>query len=198
MIGSAFIKNGQLNLRFEWFAISGKLEKVEYALGAPLLDFIWMEDEMIDKVFQMVMIAFLSSHKGDPNIDDTLEYMNRFVDVTLKKSLYLYFYQSAFVAAMITRTMDQEKAIDILKEYLLDGNNLTDLRASDLAAFSAGICAVLTADVKRRKRLLLEDLNALSGENETYSALSPMQRMYLLISSGKNYLSGEFTTTLLP
>ena len=114
----------------------------------------------------------LSSHKGDPNIEDTLEYMNRFVDVTLERNLYLHFYQSVFVAAMITGTMDQEKAIDILKEYLLDGNNLTDLRASDLAAFSAGICAVLTADVKRKKRLLLDDLNALSGENTAYSALS--------------------------
>ena len=198
MIGSAFIKNGQLNLRFEWFAISGKLEKAEYALGAPLLDFILMEDEMVDKVFQMVMMAFLSSHKGDSNTEDTLEYMNRFVDVTLERNLYLYFYQSAFVAAMITGTMDQEKAVDILKEYLLDDNNFAELRVSDFAAFCAGICAVLTADVKRRKRLLLDDLNALSGENKAYSALTPMQRMYLLIASGKNYLSGEFTTALLP
>jgi hypothetical protein len=198
MIGSAFVKGGQLNLRFEWFAISGKLEKAEYALGAPLLDFIWMEDEMVDKVFQMVMMAFLSSHKGDSNIEDTLEYMNLFVERTLEKNLYLYFYQSAFVAAMITGATSQKKAVAILKEYLLDDCDLVNLRASDSTVFSGGICAVLTADVKRRKRLLLEDLNALSGENEIYSALSPMQRMYLLISSGKNYLSGEFTTTLLP
>ena len=83
MIGSAFIKTGELNLRFIWLAISGKLEKVEYELGTPLLDFVWMEDEMIEGAFHMVLKAFLSSYKSFQNSDDLLEYMDRFVRATL-------------------------------------------------------------------------------------------------------------------
>ena len=143
MIGSAFVKNGQMNLRFELVAISGKLEKVEYELGTPLLDFIWMEDEMIDKAFQMILMAFLSVYKSKMDFDSTLEYMNPLVEITLKKNMYLYFYQSAFVAAMITGVINQKKAVAILKEYLLDDCDLLNLRASDSTAFSAGICAVL-------------------------------------------------------
>lgn len=198
MIGSAFIKNCELNLRFEWLAISGKLAKVEYELGTPLLDFVWMEDEMIDKAFQMVLKAFLSSYKSFPKFDDLLEYMDRYVRVTLEKNLYLYFYQSAFIGAMITGLFDQEKAMGLLEEYLLGDSEIANVQSNDFNGFAVGICSVLTADMKHRKKLLLDDLEAISGENKEYSSYSPMQRMYLLILSGKNYLSGEFTTTLLP
>ena len=198
MIGSAFIKNGEVNLRFEWIAISGKFAKIEYELGTPLLGFIWMEEEMIDKTFQMVLKAFLSSYKSFKKFDDLLEYMDRYIAVTLEKNLYLYFYQSAFIATMITGLFDQKKAIEILEEYLLDDSELVNVRANDRNGFAVGICSVLTADVKRRRKLLIDDLEVISGESEEYKNHSPLQRMYLLILSGKNYLSGEFATTLVP
>lgn len=198
MVGNAFIKNSEVNLRFEWIAISGKLEKVTYELGTPLLDFIWMEEEMIDKAFQMILKAFLSSYKSFPNFDDLLEYMDRYASITLEKNLYLYFYQSAFIAAMITGLFDQEKAMEILEEYLLSDSELVDVRSNDYNGFAVGICSVLTADAKRRRRLLLDDLEVISGESKEYKNFSPLQRMYLLVLSGKNYLSGEFTTTLAP
>ena len=198
MIGSAFIKDGELNLRFEWLAISGKLEKVEYELGTPLLDFIWMDDGMIDGAFQMVLEAFLSSYKTFPDLDGLLEYMGRYVREALKRNIYFYLYQSAFVGTMGTGMFDQEKAMEILREYLLDDSELVNIQSSDWKGFAVAACSVLTTDIKHRKKLLLDDLKIISGENNEYKSHSPLQRMYLLILGGKNYLAGEFNTTLLP
>ena len=118
--------------------------------------------------------------------------------LTLEKNLYLYFYQSAFIAAMITGMFNQEKAMEILREHLLDDSELINIRSNDWKGFAVGACSVLTVDMKHRKQLLREDLDVISGENKEYKEYSPLQRMYLLILVGKNYLSGEFNTKLLP
>ena len=198
MIGSAFIKDGRFNLRFDWRSIPGSLVKVEYRLGSTLLDFVWMEDKMVDEIFQMVLKAFLSSYNTFSSFDGLLEYMDQYVRAALEKNIYLYFYQSAFVGAIIAGMFNQEHAMELLREYLLDDSERINIRSNDWKGFAVGVCSIITSDIKHRKKLLLDDLEIMSGENQKYCGYSPLQKMYLLILGGKNYLSGEFTTTLLP
>ena len=198
MIGSAFIKDGLINLRFDWRSIPGNLVKFENELGSTLLDFIWMDDKMVDGMFQGVLHDFLSKYNTFSSFDGLLEYMDQYVRKALNKNIYLYFYQSTFIGAIIAGMFDQEHAMEMLREYLLDDSELINIRSNDWKGFAVGACSIITSDIKHRKELLLDDLEVISGENKNYCGYSPLQRMYLLILGGKNYLSGEFTTALLP
>ena len=54
--------------------------------------------------------------------------------------IYLYFYQSAFVGAIIAGMFDQEHAIEILREYLLDDSEFINIWTNDWKGFAVGVC----------------------------------------------------------
>jgi len=197
MIGSAFIKRNEINLRFEW-ANSGKIEKVEYELGTPLLDFVWIQEAMTNKLFDNLEKVYLICREGHEDFDSTLQTFMPYLKVALEKNLYLYLYVDAYVSSVLKGSVKPQKAIEDTREYLLDVSELIGIDTNSPEAFAAAIKMVLVNDIKRRQKLLREDLAVISNENKEYTDCSPLQRMYLLILGGKNYLSGEFTTTLYP
>jgi hypothetical protein len=197
MIGSAFIKGNEINLRFEW-VVSGKIEKVECELGTPLLDFVWMQEEITDKLFDHLEKVYLMCRAGHEDFDSTLQTFMPYLKTALEKNLYLYLYVDAFVSSVLKSAVKPQEAFEDVREYLLDDSELIGIDTNSPEAFAIAIRMVLINDIKRRQKLLLEDLDVIYGENKEYKDCSSLQRMYLLILSGKNYLSGEFTTTLYP
>ena len=197
MIDSAFIKGNEINLRFEWVS-SGKIEKVEYELGTPLLDFVWMQEDMTDELFDYLEKVYLMCRAGHEDFDSTLQTFMPYLKAALEKNLYLYLYVNAFVSSVLKGAVKPQKAIEDVRKYLLDDSELIGIDTNSPEAFAIAMRMVLVNDIKRRQKLLIEDLDVISGESKEYADCTPLQRMYLLILSGKNYLSGEFTTTLYP
>ena len=111
----------------------------------------------------------------------------------------MYMYPGhCYVSSVLKGAVKPQKAIEDAREYLLDDSELIGIDTNSPEAFAVAIKMVLVNDIKRRQKLLIEDLDVISGENKEYTDCSPLQRMYLLILGGKNYLSGEFTTILCP
>ena len=112
-----------------------------------------------------------------------------YLKTALEKNLYLYLYVDAFVSSVLKSAVKPQEAIEDVRKYLLNDSELIGIDTNSPEAFAIAIRMVFVNDIKRRQKLLLEDLDVICGENKEYKDCSSLQRMYLLILSGKNYHS---------
>ena len=202
MIGSAYIKNGEINLRFEWFIKAkeenSQVDSVSYELGDFLLRFLTLPSEALFKIFETLKSVFLSCLVGNEDNESMMNDFERYLQLTLSKDLYLFFYVNAYVEFLLNGRIDKVKALNDIKSYMLDDFEVESVEFSDISALAHWSEFILLDDIKKRQKLLIEDLDAISGETPAFAECSPLQRLYLLEISGKNYLSGTFKTMLSP
>jgi len=202
MIGNAYIKNGEINLRFEWVIKAkeenSQVDSVSYELGDFLLRFLTLPSEALFKIFETLKSVFLSCLAGNEDNESMMNDFERYLQLTLSKDLYLFFYVNAYVEFLLNGRIDKVKALNDIKSYMLDDFEADKIDFSDDSIMAYWCEGILLDDIEKRKKLLLEDLDAISGEIPLFTECSPLQRLYLLEISGKNYLSGTFKTTLSP
>lgn len=85
MIGSAFIRGEEIHLRFECM-VTGRIEKAEYSLGPPLMDFIWLPPEVSVGLFEQLQKLYLLCVKNGEDYDQTIRSFQPSVLKALKKT----------------------------------------------------------------------------------------------------------------
>jgi hypothetical protein len=202
MIGSAYIKDGEINLRFEWFIKSkeenSQVDSVSYELGTFLLDFMWLSPELTLDIFENLKSLFFTCRANHEDYDSTINSFQPYLQLTLKSNLYLFFYVKEYIEFLMHGSIDTGQSLQEIKSYLLDDFEVESVEFSDISALAHWSEFILLDDIKKRQKLLIEDLDAISGETPAFAECSPLQRLYLLEISGKNYLSGTFKTMLSP
>lgn len=108
MIGSAFIHGEEIHLRFEWM-VTGRIEKAEYSLGAPLMDFIWLPPEVSVGLFEQLQKLYLLCVKNGEDYNQTIRSFQPFVLKALKKNIYLYFYTLEYMEVLLHGLMRPEE-----------------------------------------------------------------------------------------
>jgi hypothetical protein len=200
MIGSAFIRGEEIHLRFEWMT-TGRIEKAEYLLGAPLMDFIWLPPEVSGGLFGQLQKLYLLYAKNGEGYDQTIQSFQPFVLEALEKNIYLYFYTLVYMDVLLHGRIRSKEALERLKLFLTDkgeGLEMDDISFSDATILSEWGKAVLLEDMQTRQKLLKSDLDDITGEGERLQDFTPMQRLFLLSVEGRNYLTGTFKTTVTP
>jgi len=202
MIGSAYIKNGEINLRFEWVVSAQgedkQIEAVSYEMGTVLLDFMWLSPELTLDIFENLKRLFLTCRANHEDYDSMINAFQPYLQLTLKSNLYLFFYVKAYIEFLMHGSIYMDQALQEIKSYLLDDFEVESVDFSDIGILAHWSEFILLDDIKMRQKLLIEDLDAISGETPAFAECSPLQRLYLLEISGKNYLSGTFKTMLSP
>lgn len=200
MISSAFICGKEIHLRFEWM-VTGRIEKAEYLLGTPLMDFIWLPPEISEGLFGQIQNLYLLCVKNGEDYDQTIQSFQPFVLKALEKNIYLYFYVLSYMDTLLHGLIRSKETIERLKLFLTDkgkGLDMDDISFSDCEVLAQWGKAILLEDMGTRQTLLKADLDAITGESESLQDFTPMQRLFLLSVEGRNYLSGNFKTTVAP
>ena len=90
--------------------MSAVVENVEYELGTPLLDFVWMQEDMTDELFDYLEKVYLMCRVGHEDFDSTLQTFMPYLKTTLEKNLYLYLYVDAFVSSVLKGAVNPKKS----------------------------------------------------------------------------------------
>ncbi len=89
--------------------VTGRIEKAEYSLGAPLMDFIWLPPEVSVGLFEQLQKLYLLCVKNGEDYDQTIRSFQPFVLKALKKNIYLYFYTLAYMEVLLHGLMRPEE-----------------------------------------------------------------------------------------
>ena len=200
MIGSAFIREQAIHLRFDWM-VTGRIEKAEYPLGAPLMDFIWLPPEVSEGLFGQLQKLHLLCVKNGEDYDETIRSFQPFVLKALEKNIYLFFYTLAYMEVLLHGLIRSKETLERLRLFLTDKGNGLDMDGiafSDITTLAEWGKSVLLEDIQTRQRLLKADLDAITGESERLQDFTSMQRLFLLSVEGRNYLTGTFRMTVKP
>lgn len=151
---------------------------VKGPLGQLLMNFIWIESEQENLIFQIVDSLFASLKDTDVSQE---QLKTKFFNVLMplaQKSPYLFLYADLYLAHLLQTniTFNSITPADSLRENLL---KTIILRRSELDS----------------------DLELILGESQKFSDYTPLQKLYLLSSDDAlsvNYLETGFHSSLKP
>jgi hypothetical protein len=193
-----YLKDGRLCVGFNQSSLV--IEEIQYPLGDAAVRF----SSLPVKVFKFLLGSFRSEflrgiEKEEPE-EKILETFAEFIRATDGLNPYVYFYMDFYLSFLFCLRRQRSEIPRLLKSFVfedehwdIDNKDFTDIPESSL-----WVAGLLLTDAQIRQARLKEDFEAITGSAEEYNSLTQMQRLYLLSRQGRNYLSGEFKTTLKP
>jgi hypothetical protein len=191
------MKKDKLFVEFNQMSVIYK--RFGFDIGDAATDFAALSEKAYTVIFESFKESLLALFYAGASYDVTFQAMK---DFTLELSVanpYLNFYMDNFIMfLMLLHGHEHREMIPILADaFLLDRG--AGLKGIDIVnpktAANSGF-EVFVNDFKQRQTRLKEDFEAITSTSD--NQLTPMQRLYLLSTQGRNYLSGEFKTTLTP
>lgn len=172
-----------------------------FPIGDAAADFAALPENVYKLIFEGFKEGFLALYFAGAAYDNTLLAMREYALKFSVANPYLNFYMDNYLLYLIAHHgFDQRWLIpEIAESFLLTGaSGLKDIDAVN-PSHSVNIgCEVFLSDLQLRQARLKEDFDAIVGNTEDLKELSPIQRLYLISSQGRNYLSGKFHTSLMP
>jgi len=195
----AYIKDGVLFVSFNGSSMI--YSELGYPLGDAAMNFSMLPERLARSVFERFRDEFLQSVLNHGTDEVLFDGLKQYVASFSEMNPYFNFYMDTYVMLLLLLKTKKQGIPKLLKSFLFDNSAGLDMRGMDFAdvtASSGWAVEVFTEDIKKRQNRLKEDLDAITGTAEDIAELTPMQRLYLLSKQGRNYLSGEFQTTLAP
>lgn len=199
MKSKSYIKDGVLFVSFNGSSMI--YSELGYPLGDAATDFSMLPERLARDVFEGLRNVFLSSVSTHETDEELFNGLNRCVIKLGEMNAYFNFYMDTYVMLLLFLKTKKQGINKILKRFLFDngaGVDIDGVDFTDVTASSVWAAEVFIDDIKKRQSRLKEDFDTITGIAEDIADLTPMQRLYLLSKQDRNYLSGEFQTTLSP
>ena len=194
----AYLKDGFLYVGFNQSSMV--FDEIQYTLGDGAMSFSSLPDNILKIMFGTFRSEFLFSLEKRETEKELLNTLKEYVRLSSEINPYLNFYLDIYVYFLLCLWGQRNEIPRLLRSFVCDSGryNIDSMDFSNIPESSLWLAGVLIEDIKIRQSRLKEDCEAIIGGAEEPSGLTSMQRLYLLSKQGKNYLSGEFRTTLAP
>jgi len=201
MYCQAYIKEDNLYVNFNKTSVV--YDGLNFQLGNAATDFAALPENVYRFIFEKFKDAFMTLFYNGATYDETFVTLTELVAATSSVNPYLNFYMDNFIMYLLClHGLEHRYPIPtLLQIFLVDGGKDVDLSGTEIVnpkTASAYGLEIFINDLKKRQIRLKEDFDAITGNDEDYTGLTAMQRLYLLSLQGRNYLSGKFTTMLMP
>lgn len=199
MKSRAYIKDGVLFMSFNQSSII--YSELQYPLGNAVTDFSMLPERLARTVFEKFRDEFLQSVSNQEAVEVFFDNLRQYVVGLSEINPYFNFYMDTYMTLLLFLKTKKQGIPKVLKSFLLDNGvdaNIDNVDFTDVAVASQWAIEIFVDDIKKRQTRLKEDFDAITGIAENFAGLNAMQRLYLLSKQGRNYLSGEFKTTLAP
>jgi hypothetical protein len=153
---------------------------------------------MLSGIIEKFREEFLLSIKNKETDEEFFDTLEQYVQALSGITPYLNFFMEIYSISLICLLKKRKEIVKALQNFLLNDNDvdLNNIDFVNIAESSQWLIDILIADLIKRQARLKEDFDVISESAD--DSLTPMQRMYILSKQGRNYLSGEFKTTLAP
>jgi hypothetical protein len=193
------MKDRTLSVGFDETSLT--FSRIEFLLGDGITDFAALHKDVYVPVLNAFKESFLTLYFAGATYDDTLILLAEKVAELSIINPYFSFYMDNFALyLMLYHGFDQRELIPTLVEgFLLNGKK--GLRNIDAVNPKHGVNSGYDAfiqDLELRQMRLKEDFEAISCNSGELMDFNPLQRLYLISIQGRNYLSGNFRTSLAP
>jgi len=191
-----YLKDGILCVGFN--QTSMLFSEVQYSLGHGAMSFSSFPENKFRIMFGTFRSEFLHSMERQETETEFLETIKGYVHGTSEIDPYFNFYMDIYVMFLLCLRVQRPEIPKMLKSFVseIEGWDIDSVDFSDISESSLWVALLLIEDIRLRTARLKEDFEAITGSDD--AGLTPMQRLYLLSEQGRNYLSGEFRTTLRP
>ena len=204
MICQVYVKNEKLTVTFDKTSIV--YDRLSFPLGDAAVDFAAFPRNVFRKILSKHRDAFLTLCAHNASYEATFDTMKELVVATSGVNTYLNFYMEQYIKyllCLLGNEFDDDPFLlqKIMEGFLLDNGADADPSTANFFDFKEACqwgLDTFMRDYKHRQLRLKEDFDAITGSAEEFKGLNPMQRLYFLSKQGRNYLSGEFKTTLMP
>ena len=197
----AYIKDGKLRVHFNQSDASSLIfDSFGAPLGNSIADFSALPEDFFRWTLERLRDIYLEAINNRGTREAVFVALKNEALESAQISLFFNIYLDAFVMFLVCLPHKKE-AMQKLRDFLLEQGQNTGkerIQYADFTNASAWAVEVFTEDFIKRQTQLKEDLEFISGNNDDYTGLTPMQRLYMLSKQGRNYLSGEFKTVLSP
>ena len=194
-----YLKDGLLCVSFN--ETSMIFSEIQYQLGNAAADFSMLPERLVKIIFGQLRAEFLLSIENQENETELLDTLRKYVVELTNINPYFVFYMDIYVFFFLCLRNQRSEIPIVLRSFLTNEGKAWDIDGVDFSNMeesSLWVAEVLVKDINNRQTRLKEDYDAITGGGVTISGLTPMQHLYLLSKQGRNYLSGEFKTTLKP
>ena len=199
MYCQAYIKEDRMFVNFNQMSVV--YDGLNFQLGNAATDFAALPEPVYKFIFEKFKDAFLTLFYNLATYDYTLLTLKELTVATSNVNPYLNFYMDNYIMyLMCLHGHEHREMIPVLTDAFLIGKG-AGMKGIDImnpkTAANSGF-EVFMGDFQTRQTRLKEDLDAITSNADDFAGLNPMQRLYLLSKQGRNYLSGEFQTRLMP
>jgi hypothetical protein len=176
-------------------------DSFNFPLGKAATDFSVLPEDAYKLIFEGLRQCFLMHYSLGLQYDGVLDYLREFAELISVANPYINFYMDNFVLfLMCHHGLDHRRHIpSVVEPFLINGAkgiNNTDA-VNPQHSVESGFNAFVK-DIKIRQMRLKEDFDAITSNEDDLKEFSTIQRLYLLSTQGRNYLSGRFQTSLMP
>ena len=192
-----YLKDGMLCIHNQFSMV---FTEMQYPLGDGATDFSMFPESNMKLMVGRFRDDFIENMEKQESEEKLLEQLRAYVAGTSQINPYFNFYMDVFVVFLLALRKQRSDIPKMLKSFLFGGEQyeIDDIDFTDIYESSMLVAKMFVYDARVRKTRLKEDYEAITGDAEDYKNLTPMQRLYLLSKQDRNYLSGEFKTTLKP
>lgn len=170
---------------------------VHNQLGKDLIDFVWIDEALIQNVFSSIFEKYLYCVSIKMSFDDIFDALLESTRTAANKNGYLSAYILMVIEILLKPFIDKE-FIELIAEY--HGATHDDLvntyYVQDLKGMLIKIMPLL---ISSQQKALEEDLELIIGDKSNLKDYTPAQRLYMLEHSkslSTNYLETKFFSTL--
>ena len=195
----AYVKEDNLFVHFNGMSIV--YDGINFPLGDAAANFSALPEPVYEFVLTSFRDAYLKLFDHGVYHDEALKTLKELAVASNYVNPYLNFYIDSFIVYLLCPFELRHELPNMLRDFLVDNGKDVDLVGVDAVnhrVSSERGLKIYLKDFKKRQARLKEDFEAITGNAEIFDGLTPMQRLYLLSRQGRNYLSGEFKTTLAP
>ena len=195
---TVYLKEDKLYVSFNQSSMV--FDEIQYPLGDGATDFSMFPERNLKLIFGYLRAEFLAGMEKQESEKELLNIFKEYIKVSDNWNPYFNFYMDVYVMFLLCLKKQHSEIKKVLKSFVFDGENagIDGVDFTNIAESSVWAAELLVKDMEIRQTRLKEDYEVITGNTEDFKELTPMQRLYLLSKQGRNYLSGEFKTTLKP
>ena len=192
----AYLKDGLLCVGFNQSSLV--FSGIQYPLGDGATNFSMFPERIYRMMFGQFRAEFLLSIENQETEKELLDTLRGYVEATGGMNPYFNFYMDFYTFFLLCLRAQRSEIPKLLRSFVVDGElwDIDSVDFTDASESSLWAAGLLIEDIKTRQIRLKEDYEAITGGAKELAGLNPMQWLYLLSKQGRNYLSGEFRTTL--
>lgn len=181
-LARGYIKGDDMHLLFD-FPFMEQI-KCNQQLGMNLLDFIWLDRSLVEDILSMIGLKYLSGCSVDELID--------FIRPIADKNCYLMAYITYAIQLLADGALDSRFENDTDTDISYLDELYETYTTNDVKML---IIKQIPADIAEKQKKIEQDIELILGENSKYKDFSPAQRLYMMESEEKNYLTTSFNTS---